>query len=63
MKKKYKNLLSLKPKNRAVVLRYLKKLEKRQPKTVYYLNLFDSGIVVSSKQIERILIEILKNVV
>lgn len=44
-----------------VILRFLEKAENERPDTVIYLNLFNTGFVISSEMIKRVLFKFLKD--
>jgi hypothetical protein len=44
-----------------VILRFIEKAENEKPDTVVYLNLFNSGIVISSELIKSMIFKFLKD--
>jgi len=63
MQRKRDKSFQLSAVNRASLLRLLEDMKKRRPEQVYYLNLFNTGIVVDTKQCRNVLIELLKGVI
>lgn len=51
------------PEKRAVILRVLDSMEKREPKTVYYYDILHTGFKINSNEITKKIIRFLKDIV
>ncbi len=63
MPKRNRKAMKLSPGNRAVLLRMLREIEKQEPKEVYYLNIFNTGFIVDTKQAKQVILKLLKGVI
>lgn len=58
-----KSVWNITPAKRALILRVLESIENRQPKTVYSIDLFHSGITINSRDVTLKVVRFLKEII
>lgn len=62
-KKLVNDMWKITPTKRAVILRVLDSIENAEPKTVYYYDIFHTGLRINSNDITKKIVRFLKDIV
>lgn len=55
-----KSEIEARKKIKRLILEILEKIENKEPETIFYIDLFNTGIIVDSEQIKKLILKIIK---
>lgn len=58
-----KSVWNITPTKRRAILYFLEKVENAQPKTTYYIDIFNTGIKLNSTEVKNKIVRFLKEIV